>query len=40
MATCAVRREVLADVLRELGARVPPSDPIEWERARYAGSAT
>ena len=29
----AVRREALADVLRELGADVAHSDPIEWERA-------
>jgi AraC-like DNA-binding protein len=31
----AVRREMLASVLRELGAAVPSSgDPIEWERGR------
>jgi AraC family transcriptional regulator len=31
----AVRRETLAGVLAELGARVPSSgDPIEWEAAR------
>ena len=31
----AVRRETLAAVLAELGARVPSSgDPIEWEAAR------
>jgi AraC-like DNA-binding protein len=29
----AIRREALADVLRELGADVADSDPIEWERA-------
>jgi hypothetical protein len=29
----AVRREALAGALRELGADVPESDPIEWERA-------
>ena len=29
----AIRREALADVLRELGADVAHSDPIEWERA-------
>jgi AraC family transcriptional regulator len=32
----AIRREALASVLAELGARVPSSgDPIEWETARY-----
>ena len=31
----AVRREMLASVLRELGAAVPSSgDPIEWEAGR------
>ncbi|MGH2716057.1 MAG: hypothetical protein ACRDM7_19675 [Thermoleophilaceae bacterium] len=35
----AVRREALAGVLRELGARVPSSgDPIDWEAARGAES--
>ena len=29
----AIRREALAHVLRELGADVAHSDPIEWERA-------
>ena len=31
----AIRREALASLLAELGARVPSSgDPIEWEQAR------
>jgi hypothetical protein len=30
----AVRREVLAGVLLELGAQVGTGDPIQWERAR------
>ena len=31
----AVRREALANVLRELGARVPSSgDPVDWEMSR------
>jgi AraC family transcriptional regulator len=28
----AVRREMLASVLHELGATVPPGDPILWEQ--------
>ncbi|HWK26493.1 MAG TPA: AraC family transcriptional regulator [Solirubrobacter sp.] len=32
----AVRRETLAGVLRELGADVPPGDPILWEAERRA----
>jgi AraC family transcriptional regulator len=36
----AVRREALADVLKELGARVPSSgDPVEWEQSRWPDPA-
>jgi hypothetical protein len=30
----AVRREALASVLTELGATLPPGDPILWEAGR------
>jgi hypothetical protein len=34
----AIRREQLASVLAELGARIPgEADPIMWERRRRSG---